>query len=84
MKTKILLLLSILITISTFAQNGINYKAIIKDGGGIILANQSVDLQFIIYEGAALTNTVYREGHTTSTDANGIVIVNIGGGYNHR
>ena len=70
----------LLLSFSSFAQQSINYKAIIKDGGGNILANQSVDVQFIIYEGAALTNNVYQESHTTNTDANGIVIVNIGEG----
>ena len=80
MKSIIIVLITLLISIAGFAQNSINYKAVIKDGSGIILANQSVDLQFIIYEGVALSNNVYREGHTTSTDVNGIVIVNIGEG----
>ena len=80
MKSLITILAVIFISISGFSQSGINYKAIIKDGGGNILVSQAVDLQFIIYEGAALTNNVYQESHTTNTDANGIVIVNIGEG----
>ena len=69
-----------LLSISCFAQTGINYKAVIKDSRGNIVASQAVEVQFIIYEGAALTNNVYQESHTTSTDANGILIVNIGEG----
>ena len=80
MKTTFTLLITIIVSITGFAQNGINYKAIIKDGGGNILVSQAVDLQFIIYEGAALTNNVYQESHTTNTDANGIIVVNIGEG----
>tara|TARA_R110002049_G_scaffold99113_6_gene241678 strand:- start:4113 stop:5420 length:1308 start_codon:yes stop_codon:yes gene_type:complete len=65
---------------SSFAQNGINYKAIIKDDVGNIVADQPVTVQFIIYKGEALTNNVYQESHPTTTDANGIVILNIGEG----
>ena len=79
MKLKISLFL-LFITFIGFSQSGINYKAVIKDSGGNIAASQAVDVQFIIYEGAALTNNVYQENHTTITDANGIVIVNIGEG----
>jgi len=69
------------IAISVTAQQGINYKALIKDGGGNVVASQNVDIQFIIYEGVALTNNVYQETHASvMTDANGIVIVNIGEG----
>ena len=72
--------IALLISTIVFSQSGINYKAVIKDSGGNIVASQAVDVQFIIYEGAALTNNVYQENHTTITDANGIVIVNIGEG----
>ena len=80
MKAKLLFAIMALLGSLTFAQTGINYKAIIKDSGGNIVASQAVDVQFIIYEGAALTDNVYQESHTTITDANGILIVNIGEG----
>ncbi|GHC63043.1 tail fiber domain-containing protein [Ulvibacter litoralis] len=79
MKTK-LTLLTLLFSVIVFAQSGINYKAIVKDGSNNILANQMIDVQFIIYEGAAGTNNVYQESHTTNTDANGMVILTIGEG----
>lgn len=77
---KITSALLFIITISSFAQQGINYKALIKDGSGNVLASAPVSIQFIIYEGAALTNNVYQESHTINTDANGMVIVNISEG----
>ncbi len=81
MKKLITFIIAFTISISTFAQNGINYKALIKDGNGNVVASQNVDLQFIIYKGAALTNNVYQETHAlVMTDANGIIIVNIGEG----
>ena len=73
-------MLFVLVTIVSTAQQGINYKAIVKDGGGNVVANQNVDIQFIIYEGPGETTNVYQETHSPNTDANGIVIVNIGEG----
>lgn len=58
----------------------LNYKAIIKDDNGNVLASAPLNIQFTIYEGAALTNNVYQESHTINTNENGLVIVNIGGG----
>ncbi len=55
----------------------INYKAIIRDNTGAILANDLVIIQFTILEG---TTNVYSENHTPTTDANGLVILNIGEG----
>ncbi len=62
------------------AQNSINYKALIKDTNGNVLASSPINIQFIIYEGAALTNNVYQESHAVITDTNGFAIVNIGDG----
>ena len=72
--------LLILISISVTAQQGINYKAIVKDGTGNVVTNDLIAVQFIIYKGAALTDNVYQETHTPTTDANGLVILNIGEG----
>jgi len=82
LKTKLLTLLCILfMLISCFAQNqGINYKALIKDSNGSVLANQSISLKFIISIGIG-EETIYEEEHVgVATDSNGIVIVNIGEG----
>jgi len=80
MKTQTLLVVSLFLTGLFYAQQGINYKAIIKDGGGNIVANQNIDIQFIIYEGAGESNNVYQETHAHITDDNGIAIVTIGTG----
>ena len=69
----------LLLAISVSAQQGINYKAIIKDGSGNVVASQLIVVQFTVLEGAAQTN-VYQEQHTPTTDANGIIMVNIGEG----
>ncbi|RED42123.1 trimeric autotransporter adhesin [Winogradskyella eximia] len=71
--------LLMLFTITTFAQQGINYKALIKDANNAVVANTAVTVEFSILQGVAQTN-VYQETHTPTTDANGIIIINIGEG----
>lgn len=77
MKTIITLLIAFFIGIISFAQNGINYKAVIKDGSGTSVANDLIAVQFRIQEGAS---TVYSESHNPTTDGNGLIILNIGEG----
>lgn len=57
----------------------VNYKAVVKDNQGAVMANTPVRVQFQILRGAAQT-LFYTEEHTTATDANGIIILNIGDG----
>ncbi|OUR95140.1 hypothetical protein A9Q87_00945, partial [Flavobacteriales bacterium 34_180_T64] len=72
--------LVMLLAISITAQQGINYKALIKDGSGNVIASQSIDVRFTIIADTGPTN-VYTETHTgTTTDANGIIILIIGDG----
>jgi len=77
---KITLLLVLFLATVTFAQQGINYKALIKDSGGNVVASTAITVQFIIYEGAGETTIAYQETHMPTTDANGIIILNIGKG----
>lgn len=79
MKSKITLLVSAFITLSSLAQNGINYKALIKDDIGNIVANQSVQVQLSILKGVGSTN-VYSESHTPTTDSFGVMSITIGEG----
>jgi len=79
MITRFTFVLAFLITSISFAQQGINYKALIKDSSGNVVANDLIAIQFQILQGEAMTN-VYQETHAPTTDANGIVIVNIGEG----
>lgn len=79
-KTLLTLLTALLMTLSGFAQQGINYKAVIKDGNGNVFAGQPIDVKFSILEDSGST-VVYTEDHNNiMTDANGIVITNIGEG----
>jgi hypothetical protein len=66
---------------SSFAQQGINYKALIKDDLGNIVANQNVTIRFTIVDALSGGNIENQETHDdVMTDPNGIVIANIGEG----
>ncbi|PWK18565.1 tail fiber domain-containing protein [Xanthomarina spongicola] len=80
MKSRVFIMALLFVTTSLFSQSSsINYRALIKDGNGNVVANQSVTIQFKILQGDGMFN-VYQETHIPDTDANGIVIVNIGEG----
>ncbi|WP_296386486.1 hypothetical protein [Winogradskyella sp.] len=77
MKKDLTLLVLLFITCIGYAQNGINYKAVIKDDLGNVVANDLIQVQFNILQGAI---SVYSETHSPTTDDNGIIIINIGEG----
>ena len=80
MKTNYILpiLLSLFFSVAVSAQQGINYKAIINDANDDAIAYSTVTVQFTILENG--TTDVFKEIHNPTTDANGIIIVNIGEG----
>ena len=80
MKKTISIVLLLLVTVGMYAQDGINYKALIKDNLGAVVASQTIDVKFTIISETGPTD-VYLETHTgATTDANGIVILTIGDG----
>ncbi|RYM34000.1 hypothetical protein ERX46_08520 [Brumimicrobium glaciale] len=77
MKNILFYLALFLVTSSLFAQQGINYKAIILDNG-TVLQNQVVQVQFSVLENGTILE--YKETQSATTDANGIIILSIGEG----
>ena len=78
MKTKILTVITFIITSLSFAQGGgFNYKALITDNGNV-LASHSVTFKFTVLENGS--TSVYQETQSATTDANGIAAVNVGEG----
>ena len=75
-KTLFIILLSI-IGLSTYAQGGFNYKAVLTDNG-TALQNQSIDVRFTILQNG--TTSVYQETQQTTTDDNGIISLSLGEG----
>ncbi len=81
MKTLITLLAIFFISITSFAQTGFNYKAVVKDDNENVVANQDVTIRFSILDALTGGNIESLEIHDDiMTDANGIAIANIGEG----
>ncbi len=78
-KIIIVVVLGIICTITAHSQ-GINYKAVIKDDVGNVIANDLIVIQFTILKTSATGTMVYQESHSPTTDANGMIILNIGEG----
>ncbi|MDO9257918.1 MAG: hypothetical protein Q7U54_20555 [Bacteroidales bacterium] len=79
MRKIITLLTAILITIIVSAQapQKMSYQAVIRDAGNTLVANHSVGMRISILQG---TSAVYVETQTATTNANGLVTFEIGGG----
>lgn len=82
MKKGFLFCLSFLIVVQISAQPSpfFKYQAVARDGSGIILANKMVGFQISIMKNNATGPVVYREIHQKSTNAFGLVDMEIGNG----
>jgi hypothetical protein len=62
------------------APEGFKYQAVVRDGGNIILNNQAVGMQLEILQGGSAGTPVYTETFATTTNAYGLVNLEIGTG----
>jgi hypothetical protein len=82
MKKLFTLAMIIAMTISVAAQSPqkMSYQAVVRNVGGVLQANQAVKMKISILQGSASGTPVYVETQTTTTNANGLVTIEIGGG----
>jgi uncharacterized protein (TIGR02145 family) len=82
MKKVFTLFVIISLTHSVFAQSPqkMSYQAVVRNTSGVLMANQSVGMKISILQGSATGTAVYVETHTTTTNANGLATIEIGGG----
>jgi len=66
----------------TFAQSpeAFKYQAIVRDGSGIILADQAVGMQMTILQGSSGGTIVYQETFSPTSNSYGLVNLEIGNG----
>lgn len=62
------------------APDQFKYQAIARDNTGAVLANQSVGFEISILQNSAGGTSVYTETHAVTSNDNGLVNLNIGGG----
>jgi hypothetical protein len=67
-------------TVAAQSPNKMTYQSVIRNAGGNLIANQSVGLKMSILQGSASGTVVYAETFTKTTNANGLVSLEIGTG----
>lgn len=82
MKRSFLLLFFSLYSIYSFAQTPqkFSYQAIIRNSSNTLLINTSIGIKVSIIQGSINGTSVYSETHNITTDANGLITLEIGGG----
>jgi hypothetical protein len=72
----------LLLTASTFAQapEKMSYQAVVRDSGDALVSNQTVGMQISVLQTTATGTAVYVETQTPTTNANGLVSIEIGVG----
>ena len=72
----------VLFTVSVFAQapEKMSYQAVIRNSSSILVANAQIGMEINIRQGFPTGTIVYTETLTPSTNANGLVSIEIGGG----
>ena len=82
MKTIYTLIISLILTTSIIAQapNRFSYQAVVRNSASELVTNRQVGMQISILQGSATRTPVYTETHSPTTNANGLVSIEIGGG----
>ena len=82
MRKLITLLVAVLLTATVWAQapQKMSYQAVIRDGSGLLVTNQVIGMEINIHQGSTSGTIVYTETQTPTTNANGLVSIEIGGG----
>lgn len=81
-KITTLIVMLVLCAASLFAQapEKFTYQAVVRNANNTLVANAQVGVRVNILQGTATGNAVYSETHMVSSNANGLVTLNIGAG----
>jgi len=76
------LLVAVLLTASVFAQapEKMSYQAVIRNTGGTLVTSTQIGMEINIRQGSETGTVVYTETQTPTTNANGLVSIEIGDG----
>jgi uncharacterized protein (TIGR02145 family) len=82
MKKLLILSMVMFITFSLFSQSPqkLSYQAVIRDAGNVLIKNQVVRMRISILQSSVSGTVVYTETQMPTTNANGLVSIEIGGG----
>ena len=62
------------------APQKMSYQAVVRGSDNVLVANQNVSVRISILQGSASGATVYTETHLATTNVNGLLTVEVGGG----
>ena len=81
MKKLFVLLSAVLLTASVFAQapNKMSYQAVIRNSSDVLVTSTQIGMEINIRQGSPSGTVVYTETQTPTTNANGLVSIEIGG-----
>ncbi|MBI9068964.1 MAG: hypothetical protein JEZ09_16830 [Salinivirgaceae bacterium] len=81
-KQLLLLLIGVTVCMSSLGQshNGFKYQAVLRDNDGKVIADEELALRISILQGSESGSIIYTEEHQKSTNAVGLVHLNIGTG----
>ena len=68
------------LTLSAQAPQRLSYQAVIRNSSGGLVTDHTVGMRISILQGSASGTAVYVETHTSTTNANGLATIEIGGG----
>jgi hypothetical protein len=82
MKRILTIFAAVLLTANVFAQSPekMSYQAVVRNSNDQLVTNKQVGMQISILQGSATGVAVYVETRTPSTNANGLINIEIGGG----
>ena len=75
-----LLLLVFVIPFDMAAQDAFNYQAVVRDADGTPMADEGVEITFILRDGSPSGEILFEEAHTTFTNEFGVINLQVGRG----
>jgi uncharacterized protein (TIGR02145 family) len=82
MKKILIFPMVMLITFNLFSQSPqkMSYQSVVRNSAGALVANQLIGIKISILQGSASGTVVYTETQTPTTNTNGLISIEIGGG----
>lgn len=82
MKQIVTILTALFLTATTWAQSPekMSYQAVVRNSSDELVTNQSIGMQLSILQSIETGTAVYVETQTPTTNANGLISIEIGGG----
>ena len=62
------------------APNKMSYQAVVRNSNNVVVSNHTVGMRISILQGTATGTSVYTETQTPTTNANGLIAIEIGTG----